>query len=220
MTTVAGGSDAQRALLEEILVGLGSNRIDAIELTSLEGRGEQLFVRADDLRTRWEARLVATAFTRRSAEAGLPKVAWLAGRDGGSTLESVPAPPAPLADSDVEAFRKDVEAAAGVARLEPVDILRPQAHAFALRLRVVEPHAYLRYQHRHFLEAVARWRERCDGIYTEVVDEKPVNVFTAGWYRHGGFAGTRGDVACCAPDLGLSRGIDEPPRPRCPVFDA
>jgi hypothetical protein len=222
MATIVGGSPAQRELLEEILSGLGSDRIDTIELTPLDpadgwGRGERMFVDTHDVRTSWEAMLIAAAFRRGSARDGLPKVAVLAQPDGASTLSSVPPPLEPLDDSDVDAFRRDVEAAVRAAKLEVVEVLRPEAHAFALRARVDEPHAYLRFELRPFLEVAARWRDRCDGIYSEVVDEQPTPVLAAGWYRYGSLTTSREDVACCTPFT--SGALLAPPPPRCPVFD-
>jgi hypothetical protein len=222
MTTIVGGSPAQRALLEEILAGFGSDGIDTIELTTLDpaegwGGGEQIFVNAEDVRTSWEAMLVAIAFRRRSARANLPKVKVIADPGGASSLDYTPRPLPPLSDSELAAFRSDIEAAAGTATLA-VEVLLPQAHAFAVTLRVDEPHEYLRYQLFPFIQKMADWRDRCDGTYIEVVDDKPGPAFVTGNYRYGGMGTHREDVACCTP-FGRG-GLSSPPPPPCPVFDA
>ena len=81
-----------------------------------------------------------------------------------------------------------------------------------------EAHAFLRSHSRPFLISVAEWRERCDGIYAEIRDGDPNPALTVGWYQGGGFSGTRGDVECCAPFLGLSHPIASQPPPVCPAF--
>jgi hypothetical protein len=177
------------------------------------------FARGDS-RAFWDATLIAFAFARRSRDVGLTKIAYFSDPDGGQTLGHARPAAEPLSPARVEAFCKDIAGAARDATVERIEVLRPQGHAFAITLHVLEPHAYLRRRLVPFLEAVAEWRERCDGIYTEVRDGQPRPVLFAGWHRSGGFSGARRDLACCAPHLGLSRPLEEPPPPICPIFDA
>jgi hypothetical protein len=230
--TIDGALPEQRRLLEEILVGLGSTRIQGIFLYPYRPRFEDMHepppgdygdvlgieVDADDRRAFWEGTLAAYAFARRSAAEGMRKVAWFSLPGQGHGLENPGETVEPLSTGELEDFRAAVVAAAVEARLEQVDVLQPQAHALALAVSVDEPHAFLRFHVRDFLRALGGWRARCDGIYAEVRDSAPEHVLLVGWHRRGGFSSSRRDVACCAPMLGLGY-PGMPPPPRCPVFD-
>jgi hypothetical protein len=231
--TIEGASSEQRRLLEEILASMESTRIPRIVIrpfveTSEEGdvplpgdHGDEIFVdtgRGFD-RGHWEAELLAVAFARRSKASRLRKVACFAFSDGAKTLEWAPPAVEPLTAEALARFESDAVRAAGDSRLESFDVLRPQGHAVALAIQVDEPHAFLRLRSREFLESVAAWRERCDGIYGEIRDEQPRAALTFGWFRHGGFSSIRPDVECCAPFLGMSHPIDWQGPPPCPLFD-
>jgi hypothetical protein len=215
--TINGASPEQRILLAEILAGLASTRITEVALQAGD-HGREIFVTVDDIRGRWEAELLATAFARRSKAAGLPKVSVFASLDGSQTLEWAPPPVDLLADEAVARFRAEVVDAAGDAPVETFDVLRPQGHAVALGIHAGEPHAFLRFRSRDFLQTVAEWREQCDGIYGEIRDDQSGPALAFGWFRGGGFSSTRGDVECCAPFLGMSHAIDWQRPPPCPVF--
>jgi hypothetical protein len=230
---VVGASPKQLEILRDILRRLGPTRVTGVvvrphdpefeeHVTPPPGpHGVEIAVTtsaAEDLRGAWEAELLGFAFARRSMSAGLAKVAWLDLGDTGSTLEHAPPPAAPLDGNAIKRFRTAVAAAAGDATLDGFDLLRPEGHAFAIRVRVDEPHAFLRSHSQPFLTALAEWRERCDGIYAEVHDAAPNPVLAVGMHRSGGMSSTRADVRCCAPFLGLSQPIEWQPPPPCPVF--
>jgi hypothetical protein len=231
--TIEGASPEQRQLLHEILSGLGGPAPSRIVVRPHEPRYEDdtvprlpephgdavvLDFAPEGRRADWEATLLAFAFARRSSAAGLPKVAWCEWPDRGFMLELAKPSIEPLSGEAIDCFRAAVVAAAGDARLERLDVLRPDGHAFALVLRVDEPHAWLRFRSRAFLWAAEQWRGRSDGIYIEMCDTEPAPVLRVGWHRMGGFSGSRRDVECCAPILGFGRPIGAPPRPPCPVF--
>jgi hypothetical protein len=228
--TIEGASPEQRQILLEILAGLGSSEITDVgirphyrrrddNIIEPEPYGDEIFVDAEAgfRRARWEATLLAFAFARRSRAAGLPEVSWFAHAQGGHTLAVAQGSVPPLSTDDIDRFRATVTAAAGDARLEQLDVRQPEGHAFAAVFHVDEPHAYLRFRSLAFLQALGAWRERCDGIYTELRDGEPEPAFLVGWHRSGGFGGGRPDVACCAPFLGRSRPVGWVVPP-CPVF--
>lgn len=227
-----GASPDQLEVLREILAGLGSIRITRVVVRPHDPvfeedvappprpYGDEIVVATapEDRRGDWEAELLALAFARRSNAEGLTKVAWFAFSRGGRTLEyAQPAAP-PLSPKAIDRLRADLAAAADDATLERFDVLRPQGHAFAIVVRVDEPHAFLRSHSRQFLNSLAEWRERCDGIYAEIRDGEPKAALTVGWHRGGGFSSTRRDVECCAPFLGLGHPFGWQGTPPCPVF--
>lgn len=202
---VEGASPKQLEILRDILAGLGSTRITGVvvrphkpdfeeHITPPPGPyGVEIVVATsapEDLRGAREAQLLALAFARRSKSAGLTKVAWFAFGGGGSTLEQARPAAAPLKRNEIDRLRRDVAAAAGDATLVRFDVLRPEGHAFAIRVRVDEPHALLRSYARPFLTFLAGWREFCDGIYADIRDTAP----NPAWR----WAGT-GMVASAAP---------------------
>jgi hypothetical protein len=229
---IEGASTPQLEILREIFAGLASTRITSVRVLPYEPNfegdpvgeagpfGDELLVTAElqDLRADWEAQIVGFAFARRASEARLGKVAWLAFGNGGTTLEYAGPTAPPMSTESINHFRDEVAAAAGDARLDEFEVLRPQGHAFAILLGVDEPYAFLRSHSRGFLAAVAAWRDRCDGIYAEVRDRAPDPALAVGWYRSGGLSSVRHDVECCAPSLGLSQPIDWQGPPPCPVF--
>lgn len=236
--TVEGGTPAQQRVLREILDGLGNT---AIELVRLEdwvddfeehpslglvptpeeieaSRGTSVrLVEPDPAgpRADWEIGLAARAFDYRSVDEGLPPVVWLqVGTQHGSIVGGWKLPP--LDERSLEQLSADVSRAAreAGAELEYLHILRPDAHAWAVCLRVDEPHGFCRRGFRPFCEAVHHWSALCAGRYLEVRDdgEQPV-LMTAN-----GRSSVRPDLACCDP-LGIyRRALLSPPRPRCPVF--
>jgi len=129
--------------------------------------GDELVFELDpgDARGAWEATLVAHAFARRSLAEDSTKVARFSYPGAGSSLDFVlPGATEPLTHGGVDCFRADVAEAIGDASVEELDVLRPQGHAFAIVLRVDEPHSFLRFRVTPFLERIARWRRSCDGI--------------------------------------------------------
>jgi len=232
--TIEGASPEQRQILLEILAGLGPTRITGVNVRPHEPRYEDDLVprlpephgdavvldfAREDRRADWEATLLAFAFARRSSAAGLPKVAWCKCPGHEFTLELPKPSIEPLSGEAIDSFRAALADAAGDARIELLDVLQPDGHAFALVFRVDEPHAWLRFQSKAFLWTAEQWRERSDGIYIEICDVQPAPVLRVGWHRKGGFSGSRRDVECCAPSRGFGRPEGAPPPPLvCPIF--
>lgn len=231
--TVEGGTPAQQRLLREILAGLGDTEIELVRLEDwvddFEGevptpeeieasRGTCVrLVKPDPAgyRPDWEIGLVARAFDYRSAEEGLPPVVWLqVGSQHGSVVSGWRREP--LDERSLEQLSADIVRAAGEAdaRVGYLEILRPDAHAWAVCLRVEEPHAFCRQGFRRFHEAVEHWSQLCAGRYLEVRDDGEHSVLMTA----NGRSSLRRDLACCDPLFIIGRGIDSPPRPRCPVF--
>jgi hypothetical protein len=229
---IEGASPEQLEILREILAGLGSARITGVVVREFdpghEGDlppppgpyGDEIVVATPpgDNRGRWEAGLLARSFVRRSQSAGLTRVASFGYAGGATGLDSVRPAAAPLDADAIVRLRAEVAAAPGEATLEGIDVLQPQGHAFAIAVRVDEPHAFLRSESRTFLTCLSEWREQCDGIYAEIRDADPSPAMTVGWFQGAGFSSWRGEVECCAPFLGLSRGISWQGPPPCPVF--
>jgi len=230
---IEGASHEQLDLLREVLAGLGSTRITDILVREFDpgfegdlppppgpyGDEVAIATAPEDHRGAWEAGLLARSFAHRSQSAGLTKVAWFSHGGGGTTLEYVPPAAAPLDEETIARVRADVERSVADATVERFELLRPQGHAFAIEVRVIEPHAFLRSHARPFLTALGTWRTQADGVFAQVCDADFAPVLTVGWYQNGGFSSTRRDVECCAPFLGLSRGIMSPDPPPCPIFD-
>jgi hypothetical protein len=235
--SIEGASPEQRDLLLEILAGLRSAAIARIELRPHEPeppeegldppahprRGEDIVVDVEpySIRASWEVDLLATTYRRRAREVKLGRVVWgelrWSGRTySGTSLEGREAR-RPLKPQETEALQAAISTAAAD-ELERMQVLKPDAHAVAVTLRVAEPHAFMRLRLQDFLRAAHDWNQRLAGFYLEVRDDQPGAVYMQGWVGSGGIASTRPDLECCAPPT-LGMAIDAPPPPRCPVFD-
>jgi hypothetical protein len=230
---VEAASIEQRRLLRRILGEMGDSRLRGVRVARFDREpegdppatgpvGEEIAVvtARGDLRAQWEAWVVSRVFALESKRLRLPKVVWFSTEDGGMTLVHLPPAAARLAPEEVARARDEVVAAAADTGLvvERIDVLQPLGHALAIVASVEEPHEFLRHRAVTFLGALAGWREHCEGIFCEIRDTAPEPVLTVGWFRNGGFHGTRPDVECCAPQLSMSRGMGWRP-PRCPIFD-
>jgi len=229
---IDGATPEQRRLLEEILDGLGSARIESVYLYPHVPKFEDMHepppgdygdaaaieIDVEDGRALWEAHLLANAFATRSKAAGLREIAWFALPNQQGTLVNAGKPIAALTADEVAEFQATVVDAAGDASVEQLDVLRPQGHAFAFAVRVEEPHAFLRFRGWDVLRAVERWTPACDGVYAEIRDSEAEPALILGRHRRGGFQRSRNDVSCCIP--GLRRGLPGTPYvpPPCPVF--
>jgi hypothetical protein len=241
---VTGGTEEQRALLTSILDGFGPSTIDAIELgewvdtfdeheslgrvptaEEIEAtRGTVLRLvdpNPPPIRAWWEARLVAIAFRARSVEQELEPVVHFAVGGGGDWLRWSAAPTLPELEPDqIQRMRREIAAAveSADAELQRLDILHPAGHAWALSVRVDEPHAFLRQRLRLLLESLEPWAEACGGQrYLEVTDGEAHPVLEWAQWAYGGMRSVRPDVTCCWG--GSSSAIDAPPPTPCPVFD-
>jgi hypothetical protein len=239
-----GGTEKQRELLRSILAGLGESTVEAIgiedrvddfaEHASLglvpsaeeieESRGTAVRLvqpSRPSIRASWEIRLVAAAFRTRSAELGLERVVTLHSGDGSTTLNFTPELTPPLDVEQVERIRGELTTVVHDAGgdLTELTILRPAGHAWALSVRVAEPHAFLRQQFRSMFDALEPWVEACGRQrYIEICDREPHPALVSAQYAYGGMSSVRHDVSCCSPFASLGVGIDAPQPPPCPIF--
>jgi len=243
MAEIDGATAEQRALLEDLLAGMPSTRLEAFriepwdpmdwdELASLGiARGDPRFAQPTGValvvtrpvdvgvRGAWESQLLALAFRDRSANAGLPSVLAAGHRHGRGSLEWSQSK-VPLRDGDplrIEtALREAVDAAD--ARVSSFAILRVAGHALAATIEVDEPHSFVRYRFRPLLQALAPAVEPLTGHYLEVRDREPEPVYVRACFANGCTSGARGDLACCNPFY--RKTVMGPPRPLCPILGA
>ena len=103
--------------------------------------------------------------------------------------------------------------------LDDLTVLRPAGHAWALSVRVAEPHAFLRQRLRSMLDRLEPWAEACGRQrYIEIRDGGPDPALVLAQWAHGGMSSVRGDLKCCSPLVSFGVEIDAPPTPACPVF--
>lgn len=171
MAEIDGATAEQPALLEELLAGMPSTRLEAFriepwdpmdwdKLASLgiasrdprfaEPTGVALVVtRPVDVGVRGECEneLLALAFRDRSANAGLPSVLAAGHPHARGSLEWSQSK-TPLRDGDplrIEAALREAVDAAD-ARVALFEILRVAGHALAATIEVDEPHSFVRYR--------------------------------------------------------------------------
>ena len=243
MAEIEGATPEQRALLEELLAGMPSTRLETFrielwdpmdwdELASLGiARGDPRYAEPTGValkvtrpvevgvRGEWENELLAIAFRDRSENAGLPRVLAGGHRHARGSLESRESK-APLRAEDLLAvegrFREAVDAAD--ARMASFEILKVAGHALAATIEVDEPHSFVRYRFRPLLEALAPVVEPFTGYYLEVRDRDSEPVYVRACLASGCTSGARGDLACCDPFYRTT--VTGPPRPLCPILGA
>jgi hypothetical protein len=229
--TIEGASPEQRQILLEILAGLASSEISGIFVSPHtpvyeddvapppRPFGDRVAVDfpSKSLRPRWEATLLAEAFVARSRRVGLTKIAWLGLPREERSLEWVGEPCEPLDAEALENLQQSIAAASGNT-LERVHVLRPDAHALAVTLRIAEPHAFLRDRlHDFTMLAEHEWIPLLAGLYLEVRDAELDPAYVLARHGSGGMSSSRGNLECCAP-RGFGRPEGAPPPPACPIF--
>jgi len=243
MTGIEGATAEQRTLLEELLAGMPSTRLEAFriepwdpvdwdELASLGvARGDPRHARPTgvalivtrpvdvDVRGEWENELLGIAFRDRSANLGLPPVLAAGHRHARGPLEWRESK-APLPAEDGPRLEADFRAAADAAdaRVASVEIFRVAGHVLAATIEVPEPHSFLRYRFRSLLQALAPVVEPFTGYYLEVRDREPEPVYLRACFANGCASGARGDLACCDPFYRTT--VVGPARPLCPILGA
>lgn len=189
---IRGGSTRERAVLGEIVYGLGRTRIERIVIHEPDKRlwrpvreGDaalRITVAEKAIRGRWEAILVAGAFVDRSNEARmripvvleLPDDAFRLDGPGESALRWKP--------QDEEAVTREIHALAEEvgASLIGLEILRPYGLAVALRIQVDQPAAFLKTGLDRLLDPFVRERARYDGVYIQVTGEGGGRIYELG----------------------------------------
>lgn len=192
---ITGGSAAERALLAQIVRGMGTTQITKltvspathdwhplkrgdVELTaalapSAHGRENALGI--------WEAWVVGGAFRDRSVTLGLPRVIVVESADGGSRIwppGPKVLPPAP--SSGLAAFRGRVlQALRGVnARVVGVSVGVPDGYSAAVTLQAADPVAFLKHQ----LDPLQGRLEKlqADGTFVQVFERSGRLLYNAG----------------------------------------
>lgn len=175
---VAGGSAEQRALLGEIVEGIGPSALVSVTVTATD-RGVELAAELGpdaDLRGEWEAWLIAGAFRDRSHELGLPAVVGLA---IGDDRISIAGGPWSGGLDDPRALSREVHRADGRSSVhfDEYALLQPAGVVPAITFKVGEEAAaaFLKQQLPRFLEELGDpWRY--EGFYfrVEVPDGDPL----------------------------------------------
>jgi hypothetical protein len=165
--------------------------------------------------------LLGAALHVRAEEEGLQPVVWLGlGPNDGMTLRSARGSET-LTQDELDRLRTDLETYArdAGAHVDGIDVLQPHGHAWAVSLRVDEPHAFLRRRFRSFFSAVEPWKQQHPlPRYIEVRDAQPQPVLVTAYSGAFGSASTRRDVECCNPLVSFGEPLLAPPPPVCPVF--
>jgi hypothetical protein len=221
---IVGGTPKQKAVLREILSGLGPTRLDSVEVVAdieKEWGAPSNAVGIDskalkpDSYSSWQAFLVGELFGRRSLELGLPPVAYVGdnGDQSGGLDFSTDASNVPWTRADADGpIRRMAEIAKRYGASTRVRVLKPNRLAFAVDFRAERPAAFLQTGLRRSLEPLEDPDEgRHDGLYIEVVDTKGRRVLESGrgvWVRP--------DLLGCSP-YGRFGSPSDPPIPPCPA---
>jgi hypothetical protein len=181
---VSGGTDAQRALLRDIVRRFGPTQIRALRVKPAPqdwhpspGDVELVAsVRAvpgeeENSRGAWETWLVSGAFRDRSSALGLPRV----------VVTSPPGPnPAPADPRGLDAFTATVRAgaAASGAKVLAIRTGRPDGFSAVVALQVSNPGWFL--EHRLNALELRFARVHSDGIYLEVYESSGARLYLGG----------------------------------------
>jgi hypothetical protein len=233
-TVVDGGLPRERALLRRVLRGMQKTTLTRAAIGPQEGRREAdggaavpiafTLVRGGaTVRRQWDQWIVAGAFSRRLDAAGLS--AEVDGTDPGGGFTARPKlpgqpDPRPLSPSQEATVVKGVRTAArrsggDVVRLE---IHRPYGVAVALSLAAEDPASFLKEKLRPLIGRLSVQRQRLEGIYLAVLDERRRLVLEWGaWTRNpAGSYWVRRDLANCSPiEQSEPPGAEKPPA--CPA---
>jgi hypothetical protein len=233
VTVVEGGSARQRALLRRAVAGMQKTTLKRIELGQAEAprKGSTrrtvaiafTTVPGPSVRRQWEEWIVSGAFSRRLDAAGLPADVQASGRDGAFTarpkLRGQP-DPQPLSRRQEASVVRGIRSAAtrsggDVVRLE---VHRPYGVAVALSLAAENPARFLKTKLRPLLTKLGDHRQRLEGIYLAVLDDRRRLALEWGsWTRNpAGSYWVRRDLADCSPIAqSAPPGTKKPPP--CPV---
>jgi hypothetical protein len=214
-TKIVGGSAAQRAILRQILGGLGATRIPEIRVVRTVG-GVKLRTQAGTIRPTWEALVVGGAFFDRSAALGLPPLLEVdAGQAGWPTSNASGARPPRATASSVAATRSSMGrfAAASGAQVTELAVSKPYGLAVALRLRVQDAASFLHDRLQTLVQQAREHESRYEGLYIEI-DDAHGPAWTSAETRLGGVSQVRPSLRGCDPLQPPGR---QRPRPPCPA---
>ena len=170
------------------------------------------------IRDEWELELLGNAFRDASARLGMPEVQCLGHASASASIREFERPeePAPAPDSVEERVRR--AAALTAASVQELELLQPEGLACAVVLVVAEPHGFLRYGLRAFVELSGHFDRSRRGSYLEVRDGGPEPAWITAYAQGLGMGHARGDVTCCDPFY-RGGGIEDPGPPPCPKLE-
>jgi hypothetical protein len=223
-TRIIGGTPRQRAVLREVLAGLGPSRILSIKIHKERhdgyppGPGVSFDARTTGERYAfWQAETAARVFARRSLELHLPRVTSVRDEDGGYATyagdfdAALKKEPLTIADAMIDLGRVADKAERYGARRARLRLFQPDRPAFAVEFQADDAADFLV----NGLEPTLSWitsedYQRFDGLYVKVTDARGETVYEAG-------AGLSlsGIGASCAH---YQTGIDLGPIPPCPAL--
>lgn len=225
-TKIVGATPRQEEILRASLSGIGDDRIETVTIEEPEpGWGSSpgdVAVRfsprkqaAHDMRTAWEAWLIADAFAVRSHELGLPSVAYMAYPGEASVIGEAAYEMARRGTkAKVDAFVRlvEVESKRADAQLQEIKVLRPLDFALAITLQVADPAEFLERRAPKFFE---RLGEPPGDFDLRFVDSQE-NRIAENWHALStGSVWVRQDLDGCSPYL-VSRSTLYKPPP-CPT---
>lgn len=223
-TKIVGGTPKQKAVLREILSGLGPTRLESVEVAAdiekawgapSNAVGFDVTTPKPDAYSSWQAWLVGDVFGRLSLELGLAPVAYIGDNGdqaGGLDFSTDPSnAPWTRAEAD-EALRRVAEIAKRYGASTRVRVLKPNRLAFAVEFRAERPAEFLLRGLMRALNPIEDPDEsRHDGSYDKVVDTRGRRVLETGsgvWVRP--------DLLGCSP-YGRFGSPSDPPIPPCPA---
>jgi hypothetical protein len=225
-TKIVGATRQQEEILRASLSGIGDDRFETVTIEEPEpGWGSSpgdVAVRfsprkqaAHDMRTAWEAWLIADAFAVRSHELGLPSVAYMAYPGEASVIGEAAYEMARRGTkTKVDAFVRlvEVESKRADAQVQEIKVLRPLDFALAITLRVGDPAEFLDRRAPKFFE---RLGEPPGDFDLRFVDSQG-NRISENWHALStGSVWVRQDLDGCSPYL-VSRPVLYKPPP-CPT---
>jgi hypothetical protein len=222
-TQIVGASPKQEEILLESLSGVGDRRIETITVAKADwgnhdGVGVAFTARpaaVKDMRTSWEATMIADAFAVRSRELGLPSVSYY-GLPGFGTIalgDPGSARTRRGTAEKVKAFagRLEEEAERAGAKVREIEVLKPLGYALAVTLEVPDPAAFLDHRALDFFE---RLGEPPGDFDLRIVDSAGARVSENWSAGSSGSVWVRRDLDGCSPYL-VSRPVGYTPPP-CP----
>lgn len=233
-TAVKGGSQRERALLRSTLGGMQKTTLARVVIGSPAARrgndGEAAVPVAfthvsggPTVRRRWDEWIVAGAFSRRLAAAGLP--AEVSATDPQGAFVARPMlpekpDPQPLARRGEATILKAIRRAAtrSGGEVASLEVHRPYGVAVAVSLAADDPATFLKKQLRPLMARLDANRQQLEGLYLAVLDERRLLALEWGtWTRNpAGQYWVRHDLANCSPIRQSGPPGADPPPP-CPA---
>lgn len=239
--TIEGASPEQDALLRELLgeLTLQPHRlaiepwdpVDWDELASLGAeRGDRAHAESTgvalhlleptelSIRDEWELELLGTAFRDASARLGMPEVQCVGHANASASIRSFERLEASALTRDSVEERVRRASLLTAARVEDLALLAPEGLACAVVLAVAEPHGFLRYGLRAFVELSGHFDRFRRGSYLEIRDGGDQPAWITAYAQGHGMGLARDDVRCCDP---FDRGgaLLDPGPPPCPKLE-